>query len=78
MIEVTTIKEGMRCYNLDKMTINEEFFINSMNDIQYCRYSYELGNLIMNCVHKIPSQRPSYHQFLTAISAIRRRSHPAQ
>ena len=76
MIELTTIKEGMRCYNLDKLTINEDFFLHAMNDIQYCGYSYQLSNLIMNCVHKIPNRRPSYQQFLNAIAALRRHPPP--
>lgn len=74
MIEITTIKEGMRCYNLEKLTINEEFFLHAMNDIQSCGYSYELSNLIMNCVHKNPTLRPSYQQFLAAIHRLRLRS----
>lgn len=64
MLEVTTIREGMNCYNLDTLTINESFFISAMQDIQDCGYSPHLSNLIMNCVHKQPSKRPSFQQFL--------------
>lgn len=60
MLEVATIREGMRGYNLETLTINEEFFINAMRDMQDCGYSYELSNLIMNCVHKYPNNRPTF------------------
>jgi hypothetical protein len=67
MLEVTTIREGMKCYNLDSLTINEPFFQRAMQDIIDSGYSRHLSNLIMTCVHKDPSQRPSFSQFLTAI-----------
>lgn len=40
MLEVTTIREGMKCYDLDKLVVKDEFFINAMRDIQDCGYSY--------------------------------------
>ena len=64
MLEVATIREGMNGYNLENLTINETFFMNAMKDMQDCGYSYEFGNLVMNCVHKFPNQRPTFAQFL--------------
>jgi len=61
----------MKGYNLDTLTINEGFFINAMRDLQDCGYSYELSNLIMNCVHKIPNNRPTFGQFLNQISLVK-------
>ena len=60
MIETTTILEAMRGYDLNELTINETFFIYMMDQIQSCGYSYELSDLIMNCVHKAPQSRPTY------------------
>jgi serine/threonine protein kinase len=71
MLEVATIREGMRCYNLETLTINEEFFMCAMRDIQDCGYSYQLSNLIMNCVHKLPQRRPTYGQLLRDLQAVK-------
>lgn len=70
MIEVTTIQEGMKGYDLDSLKIRDEFFVYMMEQIQSCGYSYLLSNLIMNCVHKNPKSRPNYSQFLANIREI--------
>lgn len=43
-----------------------------MKDIQDCGYSFELSNLIMNCVHKVPAKRPSFSQFLEEIKRLKK------
>jgi hypothetical protein len=70
MIEATTIQEGMKCYDLDSLKIRDEFFIHMMHQIQSCGYSYALSNLIMNCVHRNPSSRPTFDQFISELSII--------
>lgn len=57
----------MRCYDLEKLQIREEFFLHMMEQIQSCGYSYALSNLIMDCVHKDPLHRPSHARFLQQI-----------
>ena len=47
--------------------------MSAMRDIQDCGYSYELSNLIMKCVHKMPIQRLTFGHFLKEIANIKRK-----
>jgi hypothetical protein len=64
MYEAMTFEPAMECYDLEKLKIKKDFFLNKTQIMLSNGYSHQLSNLVMSLILAPAETRLNSHQLL--------------